>query len=232
MTKSILFFIVLLTTGCSTATVSPDVLQFGKSVENIAKRDAAAASKRKLSERVAEAKRQDLAGAGAVYTSSDAEACAYVQPALQVAPPRFRDACKLVPKNERGEIVATIFDPVEVQAAANIIAPARNKAVAQEFLALEITKALQQYASGLQELSTSSLPEELGQSTSKAYSAATDLIDSVQDLAKVNGEASPKRKEIGSLLTRLTTEVAETARYRMLRRLVNFAVPFVQKAAV
>ncbi|MEM6579274.1 MAG: hypothetical protein AAF678_12360, partial [Pseudomonadota bacterium] len=34
------------------------------------------------------------------------------------------------------------------------------------------------------------------------------------------------------LLTRLTTEVAETARYRRLRSLVNYADPFVQKAAV
>ena len=218
--------------ACSTNTITPDIAEFGDAVETVTKKDSQAAKKRGLPKRVAAARRADLAAANAVYTASDPEACSYTYPSLAIAPPRFSEVCRLVPKNAQGQTVATLFDPIAVQEAADVVAPTQNKPLAREFLALKITEELERYAAGLVDLSDSELPEEIGKSTSKAFDATTKLIDTVRAMAEVDGKPSPKRKEIGKFLTLGIREVAEAARYRRLKAIVDYADPFVQRAAV
>ncbi len=222
----------ILLMGCSTNKVTPDIAAFGGAVETIAKKDRKAARKRGLPERVAAARRVDLAAVNAVYTTNNPEACSYTYPSLATAPPRFKAACKLVPKNEKGQVVATMFDPLAKQEAADIVAPTRNKALLREHLTLKIVRDLEQYASGLKTLAESTLPGEIGKSTSKAFSAAAGLSDTVRAVAAAEGTAAPKRTVVGSLLSIGARETAEAARYRRLRNIVEYADPFVQKATV
>ena len=230
--RPVLALIGILVMGCSTKNITPDIAEFGDAVETVTNRDNQVAKKDGLPKKVAAARRADLAAAGAVYTASDPEACAYVQPQLKIAPPRFSEVCRLVPKDVNGQVVATIFDPMPKQEAADRIAPPQNETLAKEYLALKITEDLEQYAAGLIELSDSELPEEIGKSTSKAFGAATGLIDRVRTFAEIDKDPSPKRREIGNLLTIAAREAAETARYRRLRAIVEYADPFVQKATV
>lgn len=230
--RAILPLVAVSLMGCSTNNITPDIAEFGDAIETVTKQDNQAAKKSGLPKKVAAARRADLAAAGAVYTTSDPEACAYVQPQLRIAPPRFNEACRLIPRDVNGQVVATIFDPMPVQEAADRVAPTRNEALARKYLALRITEDLELYAAGLIELSDSELPEDIGKSTSKAFGAATGLIDRVRAFAEIDKDPSPKRKEIGNLLSIAAREAAETARYRRLRAIVDYADPFVQKATV
>lgn len=222
----------ILLMGCSTAKVTPDIATFGGSVEIIAKNDRKAARYRGLPDRVAAARRADLAAANAVYTVTNSEACSYTYPSLTVAPPRFKTACRLVPKNAQGQVIATEFNSIAKQEAADIVVPTRNRAVLREHLTLKIVRDLEQYAAALKVLADSNLPGDIGRSTSKAVGAAAGLSDTVRQVAAVQGTSAPSRQVLGSLLSIGAREAAEAARYRRLRKIVEYADPFVQKATV
>ncbi|MEM6824992.1 MAG: hypothetical protein AAF566_07765 [Pseudomonadota bacterium] len=235
--------------------MTPRVAEFGATVERITSADQGNAAFKTLGPRVADARLRDFNREGVRFvtpgvgddpiTESEETAitsCEYVRPDLPTNKnrysERFRSGCALIPLRVSDEaVVASVFDGFEAQSRVgpeNVV-QTQNTTLLREFLGFELRRELNEYAIALKALSMSDLPSEIGTASSGAFDAVLGLRDAVGIAADETDTPPPPsndRVAAQKLVPRLANELAEAARFKRLRDTVQFADPFVQRAAL
>ena len=211
--------------ACSTTDAVPDIESFGNSVSKIINVDASAPGRSTLDQRVADAKRADFAAKKVLYTLSDEVACAYNAPATSAA--TFSESCQLVPKvfdsaSGTQKTVASAYDTLAQQAAAEEVIEAGDQSLLQELLGVRLRDDLLAYANALAALAKSTAPLDIANAAGEAYDAIATLDDSTARAETATNSGSAARRAANrTLLTTLTNEVLEAWRYRLLRQIVS-----------
>lgn len=236
--------------ACSTTHLVPRIDEFGGSVTSIAARDNTPAVERSLGERVAAARLRDFAREGVRFVTpgfgdddpgaaeqAAIAACDYVRPDVARVPQRFRTGCRLVPLNRQERPAASVFDSYVVQSAVRPqdVVQTSDVPLLKEYLAFRLREDLKAYSEAILELATSREPEALGTASAQAFDAVVKLRDAIGMAASPTGTApppDPRRQAARTLIPLLAEEIAETLRYRRLRQTVEFADPFVSRAAI
>ncbi len=224
--------------ACSTGHLTPDITNYGKTVEAIVAEDVKTPAARSLPDRIAAQRRIDFAASRVIYGSSDREACSYDRPDVAADAPAFRDSCTLVPRILVGDdlqVAASEYDPAAAQAAADVVINAGDDALLREQLGYGVREDLVAYGKALAELASTTDPAATGVAVGQAFDAITGLKDSLSAAASETGQPAPPsaiRQPARTLVSTLVGEIAETLRYRRLKSVVQSADPFIQQASV
>lgn len=221
--------------ACSTAPVTPSIDTFGDAVADIVAADSNTSQARTLDARVNLARRKDFAARRVVYVSSDRGACDYTRPDLNTA--YFDEVCQIVPQmldpaSDELITVASVFDPDAVQQGAQAVLPTSNTDLLREQLGFLLRRDLLDYSQSLSALAKASEPAEIGTAAASAYTAFTQLDDTINRSATAtNSPAGQRRAARANLISLAATEALEAYRYRLLKRIVEDADVFVRQAS-